>query len=132
MIGFAILEIEFINSDVSPIANRIKMLGNFQQSQLRIEIEASTDAIRDSLLHPRATRKMALRATLCTRNARRTASRIPLYDLDWATPRFIIKWTLSNPTVSVWYSVELLTGSTNGIGEKVGYNPAWKEFQFYP
>ncbi|MEH2008243.1 hypothetical protein [Nostoc sp.] len=28
------------------------MLGNFQQSQLRIEIEASTEEIRDSLLHP--------------------------------------------------------------------------------
>ncbi len=40
------------NSDVSPLGNRIKMLGNFQQSQLRIEIEAPTDAIRNSLLHP--------------------------------------------------------------------------------
>lgn len=40
------------NSDRSPLGNPIKMLGNFQQSQLRIEIEASTDAIRDSLLHP--------------------------------------------------------------------------------
>ncbi len=28
------------------------MLGNFQQSQLRIEISASETAIRDSLLHP--------------------------------------------------------------------------------
>jgi hypothetical protein len=40
------------NSDVSLLGNLRKMLGNFQQSQLRIEIEASTDAIRDSLLHP--------------------------------------------------------------------------------
>ncbi len=40
------------NSDVSPLGNPRKMLGNFQQSQLRIEIEATTDAIRDSLLHP--------------------------------------------------------------------------------
>ncbi len=40
------------NSDVSSLGNLIKMLGNFQQSQLRIEIEASTDEIRDSLLHP--------------------------------------------------------------------------------
>ncbi len=40
------------NSDVSSLGNSRKMLGNFQQSQLRIEIEASTDAIRDSLLHP--------------------------------------------------------------------------------
>lgn len=40
------------NSDVSSLGNLIKMLGNFQQSQLRIEIEASTDAIRNSLLHP--------------------------------------------------------------------------------
>jgi len=40
------------NSDVSSLGNLRKMLGNFQQSQLRIEIEASTDAIRDSLLHP--------------------------------------------------------------------------------
>ena len=40
------------NSNRSPLGNPIKMLGNFQQSQLRIEIEASTDAIRDSLLHP--------------------------------------------------------------------------------
>lgn len=28
------------------------MLGTFQQSQLRIEIEASADAIHDSVLHP--------------------------------------------------------------------------------
>ena len=28
------------------------MLGNFQKSQLRIEIEASADKIRESLLHP--------------------------------------------------------------------------------
>jgi len=28
------------------------MLGNFQQSQLRIEVEASETAIRDSLLRP--------------------------------------------------------------------------------
>jgi hypothetical protein len=28
------------------------MLGNFQQSQLRIEIEASSDAIHNSLTHP--------------------------------------------------------------------------------
>lgn len=40
------------NSDVSPLGNLRKMLGNFQQSQLRIEIEASTNAIRGSLLHP--------------------------------------------------------------------------------
>jgi hypothetical protein len=40
------------NSDISLLGNLRKMLGNFQQSQLRIEIEASTDAIRDSLLHP--------------------------------------------------------------------------------
>ncbi len=40
------------NSDRSPLGNLSKMLGNFQQSQLRIEIEAPTDAIRDSLLHP--------------------------------------------------------------------------------
>jgi hypothetical protein len=40
------------NSDISLLGNLRKMLGNFQQSQLRIEIEAPTDAIRDSLLHP--------------------------------------------------------------------------------
>lgn len=28
------------------------MLGNFQQSQLRIEVDANSDMIRDSLLHP--------------------------------------------------------------------------------
>ena len=30
----------------------VTMLGNFQQSQLRIELEASESAIRDSLLRP--------------------------------------------------------------------------------
>ncbi len=40
------------SSDVSPLGNLRKMLGNFQQSQLRIEIEAPTDAIRNSLVHP--------------------------------------------------------------------------------
>ncbi|MBH8563210.1 hypothetical protein I8748_13615 [Nostoc sp. CENA67] len=33
------------------------MLGTFQQSQLRIEIEASADTIRDSLLHPEQLQK---------------------------------------------------------------------------
>ncbi len=33
------------------------MLGTFQQSQLRIEIEASADAIHDSLLHPKQLEK---------------------------------------------------------------------------
>ncbi|MCM0590894.1 MAG: hypothetical protein ACSI46_22615 [Gloeotrichia echinulata DVL01] len=33
------------------------MLGNFQQSQLRIEIEASADAIHDSLLRPKQLEK---------------------------------------------------------------------------
>ncbi|PIG94021.1 hypothetical protein [Gloeocapsopsis sp. IPPAS B-1203] len=33
------------------------MLGTFQQSQLRIEVEASATAIRDSLLHPEQLRK---------------------------------------------------------------------------
>jgi len=33
-------------------ANTKKMLGNFQKSQLRIELEASADAIHDSLLRP--------------------------------------------------------------------------------
>jgi hypothetical protein len=36
------------------------MLGTFQQSQLRIEIEASADAIRDSLLHPEQLKKWLL------------------------------------------------------------------------
>lgn len=33
------------------------MLGTFQQSQLRIEVEASATAIRESLLHPEQLRK---------------------------------------------------------------------------
>lgn len=48
------------NSDVLSLGNSRKMLGNFQQSQLRIEIEASTDAIRDSLLHPVQLKKWLL------------------------------------------------------------------------
>lgn len=36
------------------------MLGNFQQSQLRIEIEASTDAIHDSLVHLKKLEKWLL------------------------------------------------------------------------
>ncbi len=48
------------DSDVLSLGNPRKMLGNFQQSQLRIEIEASTDAIRDSLLHPVQLKKWLL------------------------------------------------------------------------
>jgi hypothetical protein len=36
------------------------MLGNYQQSQLRVEIEASADKIRDSLLHPEQLQKWLL------------------------------------------------------------------------
>ncbi|MBE9034281.1 hypothetical protein [aff. Roholtiella sp. LEGE 12411] len=36
------------------------MLGNFQQSQLRIEIEASADAIHDSLVHLKKLEKWLL------------------------------------------------------------------------
>lgn len=48
------------NSHISPLGNFRKMLGNFQQSQLRIEIEAPIDAIRNSLLHPAQLEKWLL------------------------------------------------------------------------
>jgi hypothetical protein len=37
-----------------------KMLGTFQQSQLRIEVEASADTIKESLLRPEELRKWLL------------------------------------------------------------------------
>ncbi|MEA5619496.1 hypothetical protein VB711_16850 [Cronbergia sp. UHCC 0137] len=39
------------------------MLGTFQQSQLRIEIQASADAIHDSILHPAELKKWLLGQT---------------------------------------------------------------------
>jgi hypothetical protein len=46
-----------------PITNNqspITMLGKFQKSQIRIEIEASADAIHDSILHPGQLKKWLL------------------------------------------------------------------------
>jgi hypothetical protein len=51
------------NYHQSPITNHqlpITMLGTFQQSQLRIEIEASSAAIHDSLLQPAQLEKWLL------------------------------------------------------------------------
>lgn len=46
--------------------NPRKMLGNYQQSQIRIEVDASFSAIRDSLLRPTALEKWVPTARFAT------------------------------------------------------------------
>ncbi|CEJ45988.1 Uncharacterized protein apha_02255 [Umezakia ovalisporum] len=52
MIVFAILELQSTKISDLIFKQFLKMLGNFQQSQLRIEITASASAIRESLQNP--------------------------------------------------------------------------------
>jgi len=93
------------------------MLGNFQQSQLRIEVEASETAIRDSLLRP-ASATMALAPTFAAGMPEQLDQGLAF--TSWTGPSlFIIKWRWRHPTVYV-YSVKELTGFTNGTGEKLG------------
>ena len=93
------------------------MLGNFQQSQLRIEVEASVTAIQDSLL-----RTMQLQQWLWPQS------------LGAGMPEQLhqgLAFTSWTGPIAIHHQVEVkeLTGFTNGTGEKAGCNLVWKECQ---
>jgi len=102
----------------SPSATVI-MLGNFQQSQLRIEVEASETVIRDSL------------SGLCALQwlwPQSFAAGMPeqldqgLTFTSWTGPVAIHHQVEVATPNCLLYSVKELTGFTNGTGEKAGCN----------
>jgi len=109
----------------SPSATVI-MLGNFQQSQLRIEVEASETAIRDSLLRPVHLQQW-LWPQRCCRDARTAGSGLAF--TSWTGPVAIHHQVEVATPNCLRLLVKELTVSRMVLGRRLGAI-AWKECQY--